>query len=469
MSEAFGVDDLLHWTGGRLRSGSERTRFEGVVIDSRRAGPGDLFVAIVGPNHDAHRFVPQVAEAGAAGVLVAKGRELPEESSSGLGELLVVEVDDTTKALGALGRGHRDRFEGPVIAITGSSGKTTTKEICAAILRAAGPCLATEGNLNNEFGVPLTLLRREPEHERAVVELGMNHRGEISRLAAIARPDVGLVTNCGVAHIEFLGSREAIAEEKGDLYAALGPEGIAVANLDDPRASAQADRAPGRRLDFSCERPASVRARDPRFVQSGAFRFELETPEGAATVQVTGLGATTVVNATAATAAALAAGVGFDDVLAGLATYRPPAGRMAPHPIGEGATVIDDSYNANPISMRSSLEAVAALAGDGSAIAVVGDMGELGDTEADAHRDVGRWAAELGIGHLIATGDRAPLVIAAAREAGMDASRARVAEDCEEASRTVRAALAPGGWVLVKGSRAMKLERVVEALRRETA
>ncbi len=370
MSVPFDARDVVGWTGGRLLAGQADTRFRGVGIDSRQVGPGDLFVAIVGPNHDAHRFVPQVAEAGVAGVLVAQGR-LPERPDT----LCVIEVPDTTAALGALGAGHRGGFRGPVVAITGSSGKTTTKEMCAAILSAAGPCLKTEGNLNNEFGVPLTLLRRESHHERLVIEMGMNHQGEIAKLAALARPTVALVTNCGVAHIEFLGSREAIAREKGDLYAALAPEGVAIANLDDERAAAQARRFGGRLIGYSCGDAGDVRARRARFVEGGAFAFTLETPEGKAEVRVTGLGATTVTNATGAAAAAMAAGATLDHVVQGLAAYRPPKGRMAPSPIAPGATVIDDSYNANPASMRASLEALASLAGERGGIAVLGRHG----------------------------------------------------------------------------------------------
>lgn len=462
MSVPFDARDVVRWTGGRLLAGQADTRFRGVGIDSRRVGPGDLFVAIVGPNHDAHRFVGQVAEAGVAGVLVVQGR-LPERPDA----LCVIEVPDTTAALGALGAGHRGGFHGPVVAITGSSGKTTTKEMCAAILSAAGPCLKTEGNLNNEFGVPLTLLRRESHHERLVIELGMNHRGEIAKLAALVRPTVALVTNCGVAHIEFLGSREAIAREKGDLYAALAPDGVAIANLDDERAAAQARRFGGRGIGYSCGDAGDVRARRARFVEGGAFAFTLETPEGKAEVRVTGLGATTVPNATGAATAAMAAGATLDHVVQGLAAYRPPKGRMAPSPIAPGATVIDDSYNANPASMRASLEALASLAGERGGIAVLGDMGELGDTGTAAHRDAGRWAAELGLRGLVALGDHAGRMVEAARAAGMDESRTHVAGSPEAASRWVRQRLREGDWVLVKGSRAMKLERVVQALREE--
>jgi len=459
MTAPFTAGDVTRWTGGRLVAGNPATPFTGAVIDSRQVTDGHLFTAIVGPNHDAHRFIPQVIETGAAGVLVKRG------SGVEAGPACVIEVDDTTAALGAVAAGHRALFEGPVIAITGSSGKTTTKEMCAAILAAAGPCLKTEGNLNNEFGLPLTLLRREERHQRLVVELGMNHRGEIARLAAIAKPDVALVTNCGVAHIEFLGSREEIAEEKGDLYALLGPNAVAVANLDDPAANAQARRFKGRVIEYSCGERGDVRARGARFVEGGVFAFDLETPEGRASLRVTGLGETTVTNAAAAAAAAFAAGVDLGAVVMGLGIYRPPAGRMAPYPIADGATVIDDSYNANPVSMRTSLEALSALATSSQAVAVLGDMGELGDAVDAAHRETGRIVAELGIDWLIAVGERAPLVVEGARKAGMEHTRSLVASGTAAASRFVRECLGKNDWVLVKGSRAMKLERVVETLR----
>jgi UDP-N-acetylmuramoyl-tripeptide--D-alanyl-D-alanine ligase len=462
VSVPFRVADCVRWTDGELLQGSAETTLCGVGIDSRRISAGQLFVAIVGPNHDAHRFIPQAVEQKAAALLVAGGRALQAGTPP---ELPVIAVADTTAALGALAAGHRALFHGPLIAITGSSGKTTTKEMCAAILEAAGPCLKSEGNLNNEYGLPLSLLRREAEHERIVVELGMNHRGEIARLAAIARPDVALVTNVGVAHIEFLGSREEIAREKGDLYAALSADGAAIANQDDELAAAQAKRSAGRIIGFSVDGRGDVRAEDSRFLPEGAYAFRLATPEGAIAVQVTGLGETTVTNATAAAAAALAAGVSLDDVARGLAAYRPPAGRMAPSALPGGAMLIDDSYNANPGSLRASLSALADLARAGRGIAVLGDMGELGESGEQAHRDAGRWCAELGIDFLYALGDFAEQSVSAAVEAGLSPDHACALREHLEAAQRVRARLAPGDWVLVKGSRAMEMERVVQALR----
>ena len=293
----------------------------------------------------------------------------------------------------------------------------------------------------------------------------MNHRGEIARLASIAKPTIALVTNCGVAHIEFLGSREAIAEEKGDLYAALEPDGVAVANLDDPLADAQARRFQGRVIEYSCGDRGDVRARNPRLVDGEAFAFDLETPLGKAALRVTGLGETTVTNAAGAAAAAIAAGADLEAIGKGLERYRPPDGRMTRYRIADGSTLIDDSYNANPASMRKSLEALAALATSAQAVAVVGDMGELGSAGADAHRETGRIAAELGIDWLIAVGEHAPLVIEGAREAGMEIERSLLASGTDAATRFVRQCLQKNDWVLIKGSRAMKLERVVQTLR----
>lgn len=465
MSAPFQVADAVRWTGGRLVRGSGEVVLSGVAIDSRAVMPGHLFVAIVGPNHDGHRFADAAVRDGAAALLVAEGNPLDDAIEDALP---VIEVTDTTTALGELAAGHRALFDGPVIAITGSSGKTTTKEMCGAILAAAGPCLKTEGNLNNEFGLPLTLLRRETADQRAVVELGMNHRGEIARLALIARPNVALVTNIGLAHVEFLGSREEIAQEKGDLYAALPKDGIAVANRDDPLASRQAERGGRRIISYSCgSAAADVRASSARFLPEGRHAFEIETPAGRSSVRVTGLGDTTVTNATAAAAAALAAGVSLECITVGLAAYHPPAGRMSPHRLPGGATVIDDSYNANPGSMRASLETLAQLRRGGRGIAVLGDMGELGEETDNAHRDTGRWVAELGIDFLYTLGDRAEQVVAAAVSAGMDPTRAKRVSDSAEASSAVQQHLEPHDWVLIKGSRAMRLERVVEALRRE--
>jgi UDP-N-acetylmuramoyl-tripeptide--D-alanyl-D-alanine ligase len=378
VSVAFRVDQACTWTGAtRLRGAKERS-FDSVSIDTRTLSHGALFIAIAGDKHDAHDFLDRAVAAGASGLMIEAGRELPAELPA---DLPVLGVDDTTTALGALARGHRRLYTGPLVAITGSNGKTSTKEMCAAILDVSGCCHKNPGNLNNEFGLPLTLLAREPEHDRVVVELGMNHRGEIARLAAIAEPSVGVITNVGTAHIEFLGSREEIAAEKGDLLAALGADAVAVSNGDDALARAQVERSRARSLLFGFGEHCQVRAVGAR-PEGGVYHFELRTPEGFCDVAVSGLAETAVLNALAASAAALAAEIPLDEIQTGLARYRAVPGRLEPIALGGQGLVINDTYNANPQSLEVALRILARLCrneGHGRrGIAVLGDMGELG-------------------------------------------------------------------------------------------
>lgn len=461
MSLPTSVESLCAWTGGqRLRGRADQT-FGGTVIDSRAVSPGDLFVAIVGPNHDAHRFVGDVLLAGAAGALVQTERV---EETLPRCDGFLVHVDDTTKALADLARGHRAGFDGPLVGITGSNGKTTTKELCAGILERVGPTLATRGNLNNHFGVPLTLLRRDAGDRHAVVEMGMNHRGEIAALAEIARPTIGVLTNVGTAHIEFLGSREAIALEKGDLLVSLPAEGTAVVGRDDPLAFAQRERTAARVLSFGRDPRADLRASALRFLSEGAWAFALETPFGAASVRVPGLSETIVENALAAAGGALAAGASLEDVVEGLARHPGVPGRMQPRPLANDVLVIDDSYNANPQSMRSALETLARLDAGGRRHAALGAMGELGESAEAAHREVGRHAATLGLDGLFLIGEMADRVAEGAREGGMDRDRIEIAGDHVALARALAARLGKGDRVLVKGSRAARMERLIQAL-----
>ena len=461
MAQAYTAAEAAAWCDGEVVQGAPDTRFAATSIDTRTLGAGALFVAIAGPNHDAHGFLDQAADAGAAGLLVERARIAPGALPAGA---CVIACDDTTRALGAVASGHRARFAGPLVGITGSSGKTTTKEMTAAVFAAHGPCLKTEGNLNNEFGLPLTLLRREAEHASAVIELGMNHRGEIAALAAIARPDVALITNIGTAHIEHLGSREAIADEKGDLFAALTADGIAAVNADDARIVDQARRVAGRTLRYAVHADADVRARGPRFASRGAWAFALETPAGTRAVEVPGLSETTVINALAATAAGVAAELPLDTIVRGLCEHEPARGRMTRHALAREITLIDDTYNANPASMRASLESLAELRGSGRAIAVLGTMGELGETADAAHHEMGALAAELRLDALYALGEGAPRFAAGARAGGMQPSAIHEARSHAEIVDALRERAAKGDWILVKGSRAMRMERIVEAL-----
>lgn len=461
MIVATRADRICEWTGGRLIAGRADQCARGTRIDSREVGPDELFVAIVGPNHDAHRFVPEVLAKGAAGVLVARGRS---EETLVPGRAFVIEVEDTTRALADLGRGQRGDFTGPLVGITGSNGKTTTKELCTAILARMGPTLATRGNLNNNYGVPLTLLSRREEDVYAVVEMGMNHRHEIAALCAIAQPTIGVLTNVGTAHIEFLGSREAIAEEKGDLLASLPATGTAVVGRDDPLAFAQSRRTGARVLGFGRDPRADLRASRVRFLDEGAFVFDFDSPFGRRELCVPGLAETMVENALAAAGGALAAGATLDAVEQGLAAYAGVPGRMQPRVLPGGILAIDDTYNANPQSMRTALETLARLEQKGRRFAVLGKMGELGEAAEIAHLELGRLAASLGLDELFVLGPDAAKIAVGAREAGMPSARVHFENEVPALAQRIAARVAEGDRLLFKGSRAARVERVIEAL-----
>jgi len=455
----FEAQDAARWCAGRLLQGAPETRFDAVSTDTRSLVAGSLFVAIRGPHHDAHDYLERALAAGAAGLLVEERAALPAGA-----DLPVIAVKDTTAGLGALARGHRAPFQGPVVAITGSNGKTSTKEMCAAILGLLGPCLKNRGNLNNAYGLPLTLLERDARHRSLVVELGMNHRGEIAELAAIARPDIGVITNVGTAHIAHLGSREEIAREKGALVAALPASGTALLNADDPLVLACAAHTQARVVRFGLAASAEVRAVRVRELGAEGHAFELRAFGERRLVRIAGLGDHCVANALAAAAAAQTAGAGIDQVVEGLESWRALEGRMAQRPLAGGGVLIDDSYNANPQSMEAALRSLARLKGATPGIAVIGDMGELGECASGAHRAVGALAAELGLDFVFALGRFASEVAGGAREAGMDPTRIRIAESHEALAQAVQQQLGGADWVLVKGSRSMRMERVVEAL-----
>ncbi len=463
--EPFRAADAVEWTDGQQVSGPAEATLAGVSIDTRTVSAGECFVAIRGPHHDAHDFLVEAVSKGAAGLVVERGRTPADRERVGseARAVAVIEVPDTTQALSDLARGHRARFDGPLIAITGSNGKTTTKEMCAEILGVSAPCGFTRGNLNNAFGVPLTLLRRRREDRTLVIEIGMNHRGEIAPLAALARPTVALLTNVGTAHIENLKSQDEIAREKGDLLAALTPDGVAVLNAEDPRVLAQSARTRARIVRYGTG--GDVRAENVRGLGEAGHAFTLLSPAGRIEVEIAGLARTTVLNALGAAAAAMAAGAGLEDVATGLRRWRAPAGRMAPQRLRDGVLLLDDTYNANPQSMEVALRSLVELKHVQRAIAVLGDMGELGHTTLDAHRAIGRLVARLGLARLFTLGTHAREIAAGAREAGMPAAHVLESEAAEEVIAEVEKALRPNDCVLVKGSRSMRMERIVSALR----
>ncbi len=437
---------------GRL-VGADRV-VDAISIDSRTLAPGAVFAALKGDRFDGHEFAQTAAERGAAGLLVE--RLLPIELSQ-------VVVTDTLSTLTACARAHRRQFSGAVVAVTGSNGKTTTKEMIGAVLATLGPCLITRGNLNNHIGVPLTLLALKPEHRHAVIEMGANHRGEIAHLAATAEPAIGIVTNAGAAHLEGFGSLDGVAQGKGELFAALPRDGVAVINADDRYASLWQSLASGRQIvtfglevsaDYSAKNvSASLEQHGPR------LEFDLVAPSGTVHVQLALAGLHNLRNALGAAAAAQAAGASLDAVAAGLSAVKPVKGRLEFRPAVNGAVIVDDSYNANPGSLKAGLDAFRSFSG--ARWLVLGDMMELGPAADDLHREIGAYARESGIERLLAVGARAKR---AADAFGPGAAWFETVEDLiTEARRSLRADVA----VLVKGSRANRLERVTQALASE--
>ncbi len=421
--------------------------FNGVSIDSRCLRPGNLFVALQGPRFDGHDYLAQAAAQGAVAAVVSR-----EVDSS----IPLLRVADTRRALAELARARRQALRGRVAAVTGSNGKTTVKEMLAAILSRKGAVLATEGNLNNDIGVPLTLLRLEPGDDYAVIEMGANHPGEIAALAAIAQPDLGIVTNAGAAHLEGFGDIDTVARSKGELFAALGAEGTAVVNFDDRYADLWRElAAPARVMGFAMENSgAQVRAGAVTVTPQGVC-FRLLSSGGECTIALAVHGRHMVANALAAAAAAQALGADLSDIRAGLEAFSPVNGRLQVRPGLNGATLIDDSYNANPDSFRMAIDVLAALPGE--RILVVGEMLELGGDAAEAHRELGRYARASGVDQLLAVGE-----MAAHASAGFAAGRAFASHG--ECVDFLRQRLSPQTTVLVKGSRGARMENVVEAL-----
>ena len=422
--------------------------FTGVSTDTRTLAPGDLFVALAGPRYDGHHFLSEAIAAGAAGALLGRALDTP---------LPYVEVADTHRALGRFAAYWRRQFRIPVVGVTGSNGKTTVKEMIAACLARTGPGCVTHGNLNNDIGVPLTLLRLRATDKYAVIEMGMNHRGEIEYLTGLARPTVAVVTNAAEAHLAGLGSVADVARAKGEIFSGLAADGTAVVNADDPHCALWKELAAPRRIvTFGLEQPADFRA-DYRPEGLGCA-LRMQTPHGDIAARLPLLGRHNVRNALAATASALAAGAAPADVPAGLARLTPPSGRLEVKRGVSGARVIDDSYNANPASVAAALEVLSEFPGE--RVLVLGDMAELGPDAADRHRRIGERARRLGVQRLFALG---PLTRHAVEVFGKGA---RHFESPETLADALLDCLHGEMTVLVKGSRVMRMERVVAAIAR---
>jgi UDP-N-acetylmuramoyl-tripeptide--D-alanyl-D-alanine ligase len=430
--------------GGALH-GPAGLEVRGVFTDTRKPLPGALFVALRGPHFDAHEFLATAAEAGAVAALVERRQEIA---------LPQIVVGDTRLALGCLAAAWRTRWPGRMVALTGSNGKTTTKEMLAAILRERGPTLATRGNLNNDIGVPLMLAELDPDQSFAVIEMGANHPGEIAYLGALARPHVALVTNTGHAHIEGFGGLWGVVRSKGEIFGALREGGLAVLNVDDKSYPFFAAINPGRSLSFAMQEGADVcGAWQPLL---GGGRLMLRTSGEAISIDLPVPGEHNARNALAAASAALALGFELEEIKAGLESSGEVPGRLQRKRGPEESVLWDDTYNANPDSLRAGIEAVRGQGGE--TWLVLGDMGELGPESAVLHAESGRLARTLGVARLFAVG---PLALHAAQAFGPGAEHFTTIETLVAA---LDEALRPGIHVLIKGSRSSRMERVVQAL-----
>jgi UDP-N-acetylmuramoyl-tripeptide--D-alanyl-D-alanine ligase len=458
----FSLDEVLAATGGDLVRLGDRTRFAGVTTDSRGLARGELFVAIRGEAHDGHDFLADAAARGAGAVVVERSHA---ERPLACG---VIAVRDTLAALGDIASFHRRRHRPRIVAVTGSNGKTTTKEMLAAILeRALGPgrVLRTTGTQNNLVGLPLTLLRMAGTEEAAILELGMNGPGEIWRLAQIAEPDVGVITCVAPAHLEGLGSIHGVAEAKAELYRRLRPSATAVVNADDPLVAASGRAFPGRKIPFGTGGEGlAVEAQDivDRGLDGIEFRLAVERHD--VPVRLAVPGRHNVTNALAAAAAGHALGIGLDALQAGLEAFQPPGMRMEVTQLPTGVTVLNDAYNANPASMAAALRTLAASRGRRRA-AVLGEMRELGAEAVHAHRELGAAAAAVQVDALFLLGRHADAVRAGAEAAGFPADRITIAATHEELGGRLAAWCRAGDLVLLKGSRGAAMEEVLRHLR----
>ena len=457
------VDNIVQATSGRLLSGAPDMLFAAVGIDSRNIQPDHLFVAIRGDQHDGHSFIPQVLAKGIRGVMLQEDHlaaaQLAALQAHGT---VCVAVEDTTRALGALAAYQRLGHTIPLVAITGSNGKTSTRQMTEQVLAQRYVTLATQGNFNNQIGLPLTLLKLERSHQAAVLELGINHFSEMDQLGAICKPTIAIITSVAAAHLEFLESLAGVARAKGELIRHIQDSGTLVLNADDPYVKELGRQARCEVLYFGTTPAAQIRAEAIALKDAGVV-FDLVTPIGRMPVELATPGRFMVRNALAAASAGLLTGLGLDEIRQGLTRFTTAKGRLQLKTSGQGARVLDDTYNANPNSMAAALETLRALKSAAPAYIALGAMLELGAQAADLHFQVGVRVAAVGALKLYLYGPHAQHTAAGAQKGGM-APEAIMIGAKEELAADLAARLQPGNWLLVKGSRGMAMEDVVAAV-----
>ena len=459
----WAITDILNATGGTLVCGEGNRTFPGISIDSRNIEGNELFVAILGQTHDGHRFVKELLNRGIQGFLVDENKKdmLPLAEMMNK-KVFCVAVENTTAALGKMASVYRKALSATVIGITGSNGKTTTREMTAAVVRERFHTLTSEKNYNNEIGLPLSLLRLHPDHRLAVLELGMNHPGEIAYLTQICAPDVGVITNIGPVHLEGVGSIEGVMRAKGELLENMNPKGTAVLNGDDQwlrRLACQTDREV---VFFGQSKDALIRAEGIEESERGVS-FTLILPTGTHSVRLGIPGRFMVSNALAGATVGHLMGLTGEAIRTGLERFRPIDGRMHVKETARGITVINDTYNANPASVKAAIETFITLKGAQRGILVLGDMLELGPDAESMHKEIGSVAARSQPDRLYVTGNFSTAVATGATEMGAAANRIFTGTK-DEICSDLRKFLKPDDWVLVKGSRGMAMETIVRWL-----
>ena len=457
------AEEIMEATGGELLCGDLRRSFSGVSIDSRNISADNVFVAITGETHDGHAFTSTVIDQGVRGLVVSRRKSvqmpLPAWEKN---NIACIAVDDTTRALGDMAAFNRLRSHASVVAITGSNGKTTTRRMTTMILERQYNTLTAIGNFNNDIGLPLTLLGLSSDHQWAVLELGTNNPGEIARLAEICSPDIGVLTNIGPAHLEGLGSVEGVMQEKGDLLKSLGPGGKAILNADDPRVIQLASKTKAEVILYGLSREAAIRAKDVNETQH-TISFTLIFAGESIPIHLNCHGRFMVSNALAAAAVGYQTGLSCETVKTGIEAFKPVSGRMNIKHMPGGIHLIDDTYNANPESMKAAFAILNTLRAGARGFVAVGDMLELGTQAKSLHRNLGADAARSGICRLYAYGEFTAEVRAGAHDNGMSPTDT-FGGTHEDIVEDLKCRLQPGDWLLVKGSRGMAMEKVVRKL-----
>jgi len=458
----FSFSELLSATGGIPIRGGAAGNFLGISTDTRQISRGCLFIPLKGETYDGHDFLAAAVRQGAAGVLVQKDSEgkQPEWDET----VSVILVEDTLTALGDIAHAWRKKMTGRVLAITGSSGKTTTKEMVAAIAGLSHRIAKTKGNFNNLVGVPRTLLNLQDQYDVIILELGTNRRGEIERLTRITEPDIGLITNIGPAHLEGLKSLDTVREEKCDLFRNMASSGVAIINMDDEALKTSGSLCKGRKITFGLGPDVDVAAENVIGLGKQGTKFTLRVEEGRQEVSLSTTGEHNIYNALAAAASSWALGIGLPVICQGLTEFRPVSGRMEILPLKNGAFIINDTYNANPASVREALKTLNDLRENHHSTVIMGDMLELGVHSDQMHEGIGRLMADTGVGTIFLRGRLSQATAAGAIKRNMPHERIFYFETKEEVIKPLKQILKEGDWILVKGSRMMKMEEIVRAI-----